>query len=154
MNAIAALIIALLIPLLIGGLGSLTMKNNVKTWYTTLQKPSLNPPSVVFGPVWTTLYVAMGLASWLVWKKTGLMSYALAVYATQLLLNGLWSPVFFALKSPQAAFGIIVALLVVIVENVSAFWHVSQAAGILMLPLLAWTGFATYLNSEIVRLNY
>ena len=124
-------------------------------WYATLTKPAWNPPSSVFAPVWTVLYTAMGVAAWLVWRRAGFAgaSAALALFGTQLVLNALWSYLFFGLHRPGAAFADIVALWVVILVVAVLFWRVDWRAGALMAPYLVWVGFASCLNFALWRLN-
>lgn len=138
-----------------GGLGSLATAPKIPTWYAALEKPPGNPPSWVFGPVWTTLYVMMGVAAWLVWRRPPgeARSLALRMFAVQLLLNTLWSFLFFGLESPGAAFLEIVCLWVAIVATAALFRHVSPVAGWLLVPYGAWVAFASYLNLALWRLN-
>jgi benzodiazapine receptor len=121
-------------------------------WYASLSKPAWNPPNWLFGPVWTTLYFAMGSAAWLV-ARTVRGRSALALFLTQLALNAAWTPVFFGLKQPGAALAIIIALWFAIVVLVAAFWRHSRAAALLLVPYLAWVSFAGALNYAIWRLN-
>ncbi|MGK7312267.1 MAG: TspO/MBR family protein [Candidatus Longimicrobiales bacterium M2_2A_002] len=124
-------------------------------WYMTLRKPTWNPPSWLFGPVWTTLYVAMAVAAWLVWKQAGFdgATAALSLFFVQLALNLAWSGIFFALRSPGWALVEIVALWVAIVVTTILFFRHSAWAGALMVPYLLWVSFASVLNAAIVRLN-
>ena len=138
-----------------GGLGALWTADGVKSWYPQLEKPSFNPPSWVFGPVWTLLYALMGASAWLVWR-TGddeRSARALRLFSIQLLLNTLWSFIFFRLRSPRWAFAEIVVLWLAIVMTLVAIWKVSRIAGLLFLPYLLWTSFALLLNFRIWRLN-
>lgn len=121
-------------------------------WYASLNKPSWNPPSWVFGPVWTTLYIAMGVSAWLVWRA-GNARLALSVFLIQLLLNALWTPVFFGLKQPGAAFTVIVAMWCAIAATIALFWRHSRVASALLVPYLAWVSFASALNFALWRLN-
>jgi tryptophan-rich sensory protein len=124
-------------------------------WYASLAKPSWNPPSAVFAPVWTTLYVLMGVAAWLVWRRVGFAGapVALALFGLQLILNALWSYLFFGTHQPGIAFVEIVVLWLVILATTIAFWRVAPRAGMLLLPYLAWVGFASALNFQLWRLN-
>lgn len=150
------LVIAVLVPLAVGGLGSLLTFDAVRTWYPSLVRPSFAPPSFVFGPVWTTLYVMMGVASWLVWRR-GLerpeVRGALILYAIQLCLNLAWSGLFFGLRQPLLALVEIVVLLVLIAMTAVRFAAVSRPAAVLMVPYLAWVSFATVLNGAFWWLN-
>lgn len=124
-------------------------------WYAELNKPSWNPPGWLFGPVWTVLYSMMAVAAWLVWQFGGfrLQGRALKWYLAQLLLNALWSPLFFGLHSPGLALGEILLLWVAIAITMRKFWRVSKWAGWLMVPYLGWVSFATVLNFILWRLN-
>ena len=121
----------------------------------TINKPEWNPPSWVFGPVWTLLYSLMGIAAYLVWQQRDVpgAKFALSVYAFQLVLNTLWSILFFGLKNPGIAFAEILLLLISIVVTAVLFWRITPWAGALMIPYIAWVSFATYLNYTIWQLN-
>ncbi|MBD3222155.1 tryptophan-rich sensory protein [bacterium] len=124
-------------------------------WYASLAKPSWNPPDSVFGPVWSTLYVLMGVAAWLVWRKVGFTGapWALGLFLVQLVLNALWSFLFFGAQQPGLAFAEIIVLWLVILATTIGFWRVSVPAGVLLLPYLCWVGFAAVLNHQLWRLN-
>jgi len=124
-------------------------------WYASLAKPAWNPPAAVFAPVWTVLYASMGAAAWLVWRRAGFTGagVALASFGAQLILNALWSYLFFGLHRPDIAFLDIVALWVMILVVVVSFWRVDWRAGALMVPYLVWVGFAACLNFALWRLN-
>lgn len=124
-------------------------------WYATLEKPSWNPPGWVFGPVWTVLYTLMAIAAWLVWKQGGfrVQRVALSLFLLQLLLNGLWSPLFFGLQNPGLALVDLGLLWLAILTTLMWFWQVSVPAGALLLPYLAWVTFAGVLNATLWRLN-
>jgi tryptophan-rich sensory protein len=124
-------------------------------WYPGLQKPFFNPPNWLFGPVWSVLYLAMAVAGWLVWREEGLSgaTTALTVFGAQLVLNTLWSGLFFGLRSPGLALVEIVILWVAILATILLFRPVSRVAALLLVPYLAWVSFATVLNFEIWRLN-
>jgi benzodiazapine receptor len=124
-------------------------------WYAGLIKPALTPPARVFGPVWTLLYVMMATAAWLVWRKHGLANAigSLGLFLGQLVLNALWSYLFFGLQRPGLAFLDIVVLWLAILATLVAFWRSHPAAGVLLLPYLLWVSFATYLNFQFWRLN-
>ncbi|NLI96702.1 MAG: tryptophan-rich sensory protein [Synergistaceae bacterium] len=140
-----------------GMFGSLFTASGLQSWYPGLVKPSFNPPGWVFGPVWTFLYTLMGIAAWLVWKRGSLSSpsvrAALSLFFLQLVLNALWSVLFFGLKSPLLALVDIVALLAAIAATIVVFRPISPAAAWLMTPYLAWVAFAAILNAAIWRLN-
>jgi tryptophan-rich sensory protein len=156
MKNLIQLVVALAVPLLVGGISGVATAQGVRDWYPTLVKPSFNPPAWVFGPVWTVLYLMMGLAAYLVWKRgwgDGMVRTALALFALQLVLNGLWSVLFFGLRSPGAALADILLLWVAIVATLVSFWRLTPTAGLLLLPYLAWVTFAAALNGAIWWLN-
>ena len=150
------LVVSIAVPVVVGGLSGFATASGVETWYPTLIKPSFNPPSWVFGPVWTVLYILMGVAAFLVWRKgleTEGVKRALALFAVQLALNGLWSILFFGLQQPGLAFGEILILWLAIVLTFRAFRTVEPAAGWLLIPYLAWVSFAAVLNGSLWMLN-
>jgi tryptophan-rich sensory protein len=149
---IAGLIVWLLVSLAAGFIGSRFMPGE---WYEALNKPSWNPPSSVFGPVWTTLYILMGIAAWLVWRKVSFAGahVALTLFIIQLVLNALWSFLFFGIHRPDMAFIEIIILWVLILATIIGFWRISMLAGILLLPYLLWVSFASVLNLQLWRLN-
>jgi translocator protein len=125
-------------------------------WYASLVKPAWNPPGAVFGPVWSVLYVLMGLAAWRVWRLAGFGGAGpapLTLFVLQLGLNALWSYLFFGLRRPDLAFFDIVVLWTAILVLVTLFWRLDRGAGVLLLPYLAWVSFAAYLNLALWRLN-
>ena len=124
-------------------------------WYAALTKPTWNPPNSVFAPVWATLYVLMALAVWSVWRRVGFAGapVTLGLFVVQLVLNALWSYLFFGLHRPGSAFADIVVLWFAILATTVGFWHVTPGAGALMLPYLGWVGFAAALNLKLWRLN-
>lgn len=137
------------------GLASHFTRPAIPTWYEHLRKPAFTPPSWLFGPVWTLLYLSMAVAAWLVWRERGCGGVwtALALFLVQLALNALWSYLFFGLRSPAAALAEIILLWVAIFATVLAFWRISHAAGWLLWPYLLWVAFAGFLNLSIWRLN-
>ena len=141
---------------LAGIIGALFTARSVQTWYTTLQKPSFNPPSWLFGPVWTVLYLLMGIAAYLVWAKGWTVpgvKTALFVFALQLVLNSLWSILFFGVRQPGWAFMEIVVLWAAIVVTIVLFWKISRTAAFLLVPYILWVSFAAVLNYSLWRLN-
>jgi translocator protein len=150
------LVAAVVISFVPGAIGSLFTAPAIPTWYAGLIKPAFNPPAWVFGPAWTLLYLLMGIALFLV-VKDGLterrVKAAVGVFAVQLCLNGLWSYVFFGMKSPGWALVEISALWVSIVISLVLFFRISRAAGLLLVPYLGWVTFAALLNGAIWRLN-
>lgn len=150
------LIISLLIPQLAGLVGSLFTTPSIAGWYSTLARPELAPPNWIFGPVWTTLFVLMGIAVFLVWKK-GLdrkdVKMALAIFIGQLILNTLWSIIFFGLHSPGLAFVEIIFLWLAILATIITFAKISKPAAWLLVPYIIWVSFAGYLNYLIWVIN-
>jgi len=124
-------------------------------WYAVLNKPLWTPPSWVFGPVWSLLYLMMGIAAWLVWREAGLgqAKLALGLFVFQIALNALWSYLFFGHQRPDWALMEIVILWLVIGATTIAFWKYNRLASWLFVPYWAWVSFATLLNWQIWRLN-
>jgi tryptophan-rich sensory protein len=124
-------------------------------WYAELAKPTWNPPSWLFGPVWTALYIMMAVAAWLVWQRAGWRARGgpLMMYLVQWALNALWTPLFFGLQRPGLAFVEILVLVVAIYATLVAFWKVRRVAGLLLVPYALWTTFAAVLNFMIWRMN-
>lgn len=124
-------------------------------WYANLAKPSWNPPSWVFGPVWTALYAMMAVAAWLVWRRGGWKEQALplGLFVLQWLLNAIWTPLFFGMHRPDLAFYDIMLLWLALAATLGLFSRVSRTAGLLLVPYLAWVSFAAVLNFSIWRLN-
>jgi benzodiazapine receptor len=156
MSNAVKLVVAVAVPLAVGALSGFATARGVSIWYPTLVKPSFNPPAWVFGPVWTVLYVMMGVAAFLIWKtgfETDGVKLALALFAVQLALNGLWSILFFGMRSPGLALVEIVLLWLAIVGTIWSFWRVEPLAGALLLPYWAWVSFASVLNGSLWWLN-
>ncbi len=150
------LVIAIVVTQLAGIIGSLFTFSAIPTWYATLTKPELNPPSWVFGPVWTTLYILMGVSVFLIWQKGWErrdVKIAVSVYGVQLVLNALWSIVFFGMQSPGLALVNIALLFVSIVSTMILFYKISRPAMYLLIPYILWVSFASYLNYAIYALN-
>lgn len=124
-------------------------------WYASLHKPSWNPPSWIFAPVWTALYLMMAVAAWLVWRKGGWRAQrrALSLFVLQWVLNALWTPLFFWRHLIGLALFEIFILSIVLVVTIILFRRVRMAAGLLLLPYLFWVSFAAFLNLTIWRLN-
>lgn len=154
MKNISKLIISLLIPQLVGGIGSIFTVRSVGDWYLTLEKPALNPPSWIFGPVWTGLFFLMGYSLYLIWiKDAPNKKPAYWIFGAQLFLNALWSALFFGLKNPGLAFLEIWIMWIMIAINIYIFYRFSRLAAWLLAPYLLWVSFAMYLNYSIWRLN-
>jgi benzodiazapine receptor len=124
-------------------------------WYVQLKKPPWTPPGYLFGPVWTLLYTMMGLAAWLVWKRAGFSGarLALTIFVVQLVLNGMWSWIFFGMHKVGLAFAEILLLWVMILATIFAFWRQYTLAGAFLIPYLAWVSFAAALNFSIWWMN-
>jgi len=150
---IAVLILSVLVCLGVGAFGSAVTAASVAEWYPTLAKPWFTPPGWIFGPVWTALYVMMGVAVFLVWRRGEGRAPALWAFAVQLALNALWSPAFFGMRSVAAGMIVIALLLPAIAVTTVLFFRRSKAAGVLMLPYLTWTSFATVLNAALLSMN-
>lgn len=146
----------ILLPLLVGFIGAVFTAPAIPTWYATLARPWFAPPSWLFGPAWTVLYILMGVASFLIYLKRETdprTDGALKVYGFQLFLNLLWSVIFFGLRSILGGFIEILLLWVLIVVTTRRFYRISPAAGLLMIPYLAWVTFASVLTFGILQLN-
>ena len=153
---LVSLVVAVAISLVVGGLGGIATSSSVATWYQDLNKPPWNPPGWVFGPVWTLLYILMGVALWLVWRSgwdspEGRM--ALILFGVQLLFNLLWSLIFFGLRKPGWALLEIGLLWVLILATLVQFYRLRPEAGLLLVPYQLWVTFATALNAAIWWLN-
>jgi benzodiazapine receptor len=152
---ILVLVALLVLCFAVAGLGGYWTALGLGPWYQSLRKPSWTPPDRVFGPVWTALYAAMAIAAWLVWRRRGWSGgrVPLALFGLQLGLNLAWTGLFFALKSPGAAFGEILLLWSIILATLVAFGRVHRMAGTLMAPYLLWVTYAAALNGAIWRMN-
>jgi tryptophan-rich sensory protein len=141
--------------LVAGAVGGLATAAGLRDWYPALDKPSWNPPGWVFGPVWSVLYVLIGVAAWLVWRERAdaAVGVALGVWALQLVLNSVWPWLFFGLHLPGWAFAEILVLWAAIAATIVLFRDASPAAAWLLVPYLAWVSFAALLNGAIWRLN-
>ena len=136
-----------------GWFGSLLTRPALMTWYEGLSRPNWTPPNWLFAPVWTILYMAMGVAAWLVWRRSGLTAAPMQLFLLQLLLNVAWSAVFFRFRSPGWAFVEIVTLWCAILLTAIGFGRTAPLAGWLMIPYLLWVSYAAALNFAIWRLN-
>ena len=146
-----------LVSMSLGFLAGQATQSSVNTWYTTLEKPFFNPPNWIFAPVWTVLYLLMGIAVGRVWYygiHHRLFNTAVYHFGFQLLVNGLWSLVFFGLRNPIGAMVVIVVLLFLIVRTIQQFRVVDLTATRLLYPYLIWVVFASFLNAGIVLLNF
>lgn len=150
------LITAIVFSEMAGVIGSIFTASSIPTWYANLIRPELSPPNWIFGPVWTTLFALMGIAAFLVWQK-GInrrdVKNALSIFVTQLILNTLWSAIFFGAQNPSAAFIEIIILWLAILATIISFSKISKAAAWLLVPYILWVSFAAYLNYSIWILN-
>ena len=152
---ILRLLASILVCQLTGFISSLFASPSIPTWYADLQKPSFAPPNWVFAPVWVSLYILMGVALYLVWRRAGeaRVRPAVAAFIVQLALNALWSPAFFGLQSPLAGLIVIVPLWLAILATILSFHKVSKGAALLLVPYMLWVGFAVVLNFDFLVLN-
>jgi translocator protein len=150
------LIRSILIPVLVGAISGYFTTSGVNGWYALANKPWFNPPNWIFAPVWTTLYVLMGIALFLVWRsdpdKT-IKQTAIILFAVQLILNFFWSIIFFKLQQPGWAFAEIILMWVMILLTIFWFGKISATAAWLLVPYICWVSFASVLNYSIWRLN-
>lgn len=133
----------------VGFLGSIFTVSSIPTWYVALNKPFFSPPNWVFAPVWTMLYLLMGFSLYLVWSK----EKAPFTFFVQLILNFLWSIIFFGLKMPGLAVIEILFLWSAIFLTIRNFWKINKTAGVLLLPYIFWVSFASILNLSVYILN-
>jgi len=151
-----AFILNIALTLSIGALGGWATATSVQTWYPTLNKPSFNPPNWLFAPVWTSLYLSIGIAAYLVWIKRDTITHfprTVAIYLIQLILNLAWSFIFFYLHEIGFALFEILILLVVIIVNALMFYKINKWAGLIFIPYILWVSFASFLTYNIFLLN-
>jgi tryptophan-rich sensory protein len=156
MNNIFKLIIAVAIPIIVGSTSGFFTITGVESWYQTIQKPSWNPPSWIFGPVWTSLYIMMGVALFLVWKSPlspDIKRTAILLFAIQLVLNFFWSFIFFYQHQIGWAVVEIIALWLLILLTIFSFAKINTTAAWLLVPYISWVSFASILNFTIWKLN-
>lgn len=164
----SALALSLATPFVAATVGGIATNSSLSSWYQQLRKPDWNPPSWLFGPVWSTLYLLMGLASWLVWRQResksgwlGIVSKdnhaevdgALRLYGIQLIFNALWSIIFFGLRRVDWALAEVLVLWSLILSTLTRFYRIDRRAGWLLVPYQLWTTFATILNFTVWRMN-
>jgi tryptophan-rich sensory protein len=157
MNKILRISTAVITCLVVGYLSGMVTKESITNWYPTLVKPAFNPPNWIFAPVWSLLYLMMGIAAGIIWNKIETdqknVIKAMKFFIIQLALNALWSYLFFGLHNPFLALVEILLLLLLIYETYSQFKKIDVLAGKLFIPYLAWVSFATILNASIWYLN-
>ncbi|WXG41744.1 MAG: TspO/MBR family protein [Candidatus Freyarchaeum deiterrae] len=147
---------SIIIAELAGIIGALFTTPSIPLWYYFLIKPSFNPPSLLFAPVWTILFLLMGIAAYYVWNEgweNRNVKIAISVYGVQLVLNVLWSFLFFGAQLPSYGFFEIVALWIVILLNIITFFRISRKAAYLLIPYILWVSFAALLNFAVWQLN-
>jgi tryptophan-rich sensory protein len=149
------LIIAILLPMVIGGFSGFLTANSINDWYTTLQQPSFNPPNWVFGPVWTTLYLIMGISLYRIWilPVSEERNFAIVVFFGQMILNFFWSLIFFRWHLIGTALAEIILMWVMIATMIHLFKKLDKVAGIMNVPYLLWVTFASALNAAYFVLN-
>ena len=150
------ILIAIIICLFVGFLSGFATQSSINDWYITLNKPSFNPPNWIFAPVWTILYILMGVAAGIVWSKGFYHKWvktALYHFIFQLIFNAAWSISFFGMRNPAYAMIIIVILLILIILTIKWFRIVDRMAALLLVPYLLWVSFASILNYSIWQLN-
>ena len=154
MNKWIRLVITILICQMAGIIGSVFTISSIPTWYASLNKPWFSPPNWLFGPVWITLFTLMGISLYLMWNR-GLKSVKipLTLFGVQLILNTVWSFLFFGLESPFIAFIEIIILWISIALTIISFYRISKKAGLILLPYIIWVSIATALNYYIWILN-
>jgi benzodiazapine receptor len=157
MNKLTKILTVVVTCLAIGYFSGNSTRSAILDWYPALVKPSFNPPNWIFAPVWSMLYIMMGIAAGLVWDRmesnTEIVKKALVFFAVQLALNALWSYLFFGLKNPGLALLEIVILWLMIYETYVQFGKINKIAGYLFIPYLLWVSFAMVLNASIWWLN-
>ena len=156
MNKLIKFIVAVALPLALGAFGGFFSLDAVEGWYAAANKPSFNPPNWIFQPVWTILYLMMGIAFYLVWirvEESKIKTKAIIYYFIQLVLNFCWSIIFFYAAKPGWALAEIVLLWIMIAATINKFAKISTIAAWLMVPYILWVSFAALLNFSIWRLN-
>ena len=157
MQRILRIATTVIICVIIGYLSSIVTRDGIITWYPTLVKPVFNPPNWIFAPVWSLLYIMIGVAGGMIWNRIETdkerVTSAFKIFIAQLALNALWSYLFFGLHNPLLALIEIIILWILIFETYNQFVKIDKVAGKLMLPYLAWVSFATILNGSIWWLN-
>jgi translocator protein len=156
MNKILKIILCIMIPLGIGGISGFFTASNIPTWYATLNKPWFSPPNYLFGPVWTSLYIMMGIALYLIIESNAnepLKRKAYMYWGIQMILNFLWSIIFMHFHQIGLALIEIIAMWVMILMTILTFSKINKTAAYLLVPYISWVSFATILNFSIFMLN-
>ncbi len=149
------LIISIILTVGLGSLGGLFTIAEIPTWYAGLNKPSFNPPNWIFGPMWTTLYLLMGISFYMIWKipPSPARTQAIRIFVIQFVLNFCWSIIFFSMHQIGWALVEIIAMWVCILLTILQFRKLSTTAAVLLIPYLLWVSFASLLNGSIWQLN-
>jgi len=150
------LILSIFICQLAGIIGSIFTTPQISTWYASLKKPPFSPPNWLFGPVWISLFVLMGISLFLIWRKgisTPFVKEGLIIFGIQLVFNVLWSVAFFGLRSPISGLIVIIILWITILLTIIQFSKLSEIAALLLIPYIAWVSFAGVLNLSLFLLN-
>jgi tryptophan-rich sensory protein len=147
--------ICIALPLIVGSISGIATSGNITTWYATLNKPAFNPPNYIFGPVWTALYLLMGISLFLIWRSSpgDARNYALVIFGIQLALNFAWSFIFFHFKQVGWAFFEIILVWISVLAMIIIFYRIGKTTAFLQIPYLLWVSFATILNGSIWWLN-
>jgi benzodiazapine receptor len=156
MGKTAKLLIAIVGCLGIGSIGGIFTTPAIPTWYAFLNKPFFSPPNWIFGPVWTILYILMGISLFLIWQKgvkNKNVREALVIFAIQFALNAIWSPIFFGARNLFLALIVIVFMWIYILKTILAFGKINKTASYLLYPYIAWVSFASILNFSVWILN-
>ena len=150
-----SLAICIAIPLIIGSISGIATSGNITTWYAGLNKPSFNPPNWIFGPVWTVLYLLMGISLFQIWRSPAgdARNYALTIFCIQIILNFAWSFIFFHFKQTGWAFVEIILIWLSVLAMIFIFYRISKPAALLQIPYFLWVSFAAVLNGSIWHLN-
>jgi tryptophan-rich sensory protein len=154
-NNTQKLVASIVLTVGLGSLGGIFTIAEIPTWYAGLNKPSFNPPNWIFGPMWTMLYLLMGISFYLIWKLpvSKLRNQAILVFGLQFILNFFWSIIFFSMHQIGWAFVEIIAMWVFILLTILQFRKLSVSAAVLLIPYLLWVSFASLLNGSIWQLN-
>lgn len=155
MNRYLKLTLCIFIPLIIGAISGIATASSLNNWFLTLHKPSFNPPNYLFGPVWTTLYILMGISLYLILQssKSRLRTNAIVIFCIQLFLNFWWSFIFFKFQLIGFAFIEIILIWLSIITMIYSFKKINKTAAYLQIPYLLWVSFASVLNASIWWLN-
>lgn len=155
MKKVGQFILAIIICQAAGGIGSLFTYPQIESWYQGIAKSNLNPPNSIFGPVWITLFTLMGIALYWIWQKKDNKNFKMGLifFIIQLVLNSLWSIIFFGLQNPLLALIEMAFLWLFILLSIIYFYKIDKKAGYILIPYIFWVSFAFYLNFEVFRLN-